>query len=730
MKSTKFYRRLGAAAVALCMAEAFADVANREARVDGEGVMRWTDDGSEVALWGVNYYTPFTVDYAAMKARKLDLKAEIRRDVEHFRRLGLDSIRIHCFDRQFSGPNGEFVDNEHVELLDYLIARAAAEGIYMVLTPIAWWGGSYAPDEKGFSNRFTMREMTTKREAWTCQAKFLKAFAEHVNRFTKRRYADDSAVVAFELINEPLYPPETPDEKVVEYVNVLADALRSSGTTKPIFYNCWQKRQAALSKARVDGVTGSYYPTGLVAGHALAGPQLGKVQASTLAPTERIAKRARMIYEFDAADTPGTYMYPALARLFRHEGVQVANMFQYDPLAVAPYNRGWRTHFLNLAYAPGKALSFAIAGEAFRRWPRGCDYAADPQALRYGPYRVDADEDLSEFAADDAFLYTNDTATRPPKPENLARVWGCGSSPVVASTGNGAYFFDRIGEGFWNVQLYPSVATVRDVYSGGEKLKKVTSLDELRITVRLPDLGETWSAWANGVFMGRAKGGILRLGPGEYAFTRGERLPGDWRRRIAARGLARFVAPLGDGYWQPPANCERPEEFNLFDVGRAMSAWCRGSWRQQTKDETGRPAYRMWAHGGFTETMNWTNLKFEADARELFRRFPDLNTAGRDLVLHIRGTLPETKRIEVVMTDEDGIPWGMILPISADWRDVTVPLASLRLFRHWMNGAEAPAGAKPDFGRMRTLSLGFGTYLLKDTARLEHGIEFSCVRLK
>lgn len=161
-----------------------------------------------------------------------------------------------------------------------------------------------------------------------------------------------------------------------------------------------------------------------------------------------------------------------------------------------------------------------------------------------------------------------------------------------------------------------------------------------------------------------------------------------------------------------------------------MKAWCPGAWRRQTKDETGRPACRMWAHGGFTETKNWTSLKFEADGRELFRRFPDLNTADRDLVLHIRGTLPETKQIEVVMTDADGLPWGMILPISTDWRDVTVPLASLRLFRHWMNGAEAPAGAKPDFGRMRTLNLGFGTYLLKDTARLEHGIEFSSVRLK
>ena len=30
--------------------------AERLAKVDAEGVMRWTDDGSEVALFGVNYY--------------------------------------------------------------------------------------------------------------------------------------------------------------------------------------------------------------------------------------------------------------------------------------------------------------------------------------------------------------------------------------------------------------------------------------------------------------------------------------------------------------------------------------------------------------------------------------------------------------------------------------------------------------------------------------------------
>ena len=56
MKYLAFFSLLTMAAFAVSRAD-------RLAKVDAEGVMRWTDDGSEVALFGVNYYPPFTVDY-------------------------------------------------------------------------------------------------------------------------------------------------------------------------------------------------------------------------------------------------------------------------------------------------------------------------------------------------------------------------------------------------------------------------------------------------------------------------------------------------------------------------------------------------------------------------------------------------------------------------------------------------------------------------------------------
>ena len=48
--------------------------ANRQARVDAQGVMRWTDDGSEVAVFGVNYYAPFALDYRVLRERGHDIK--------------------------------------------------------------------------------------------------------------------------------------------------------------------------------------------------------------------------------------------------------------------------------------------------------------------------------------------------------------------------------------------------------------------------------------------------------------------------------------------------------------------------------------------------------------------------------------------------------------------------------------------------------------------------------
>jgi len=65
-----------AAALLLLLAGADAhcapSTAGRLASVAPDGVLRWQDDGCEVALFGVNYCVPFVLEYAALGHLQLD----------------------------------------------------------------------------------------------------------------------------------------------------------------------------------------------------------------------------------------------------------------------------------------------------------------------------------------------------------------------------------------------------------------------------------------------------------------------------------------------------------------------------------------------------------------------------------------------------------------------------------------------------------------------------------
>ncbi len=462
----------------------------RTMQVDSEGVLRYEDNGEEVALFGVNYYPPFSMDYRRLKLLGIDHKSVIRQDVNHFKRLGLSTLRLHCFEREFCDGEGNFLDNEHIELLDYLIAECSQNGIYVVLTPIAWWGTQQ--QVKGcFPSRYaTIEEMLSDHHAWDCMARFLEQFGKHVNRYTGLRYADDPAIPVFELINEPIFKKDTPEEEMVAFANALAEGLRKSGTRKPIFFSAWLGKEHIVAQANVEGATHGWYPGGLHNARAIQEnllPKLDRFQREFLEPC--LDKKAKMIYEFDAANVSQTCVFPAMARAFRHAGVQIACQFQYDPMVLADCNANWRIHYLNLVYTPGKAMGFAIAAEVFKKIPRGYDAGTYPDNSRFGPFRVSYEEDLSECVTETEFLYANDTATRPPRPEALQRVWGVGSSCVADYGGNGAYFLDRTGDGEWLLEIYPDIVQIQDPYASnkGEKVRMLPGENDL--TLSLPDLG-------------------------------------------------------------------------------------------------------------------------------------------------------------------------------------------------------------------------------------------------
>ncbi len=762
----------------VCMALAAATAmprADRLATVDAEGVMRWMDDGTEVVLFGVNYYAPFTKDYKSIREKGLDFSRVMREDVAHFRRLGLTCVRIHCFDRQFSTHDGTFLNNHHVALLDELIDLCAQNGIYTILTPIAWWGGSYAEEKEGFSNDWSMHAMTTNRTAWAIQSRFLREFGQHENVITRRRYADDPAILCFELINEPLYPPKHPDEEVTAYINSLADGLRASGTKKPIFYNSWQGRNAAAGKARIDGVTGSTYPTGLVAGHALRGSQLAKVRGSTLRPDEHIARKARIIYEFDAADTRGAYMYPAFAKLFRHEDVQVATQFQYDPMCLADVNSNWQTHHLNLVYTPAKALSLAIAAEAFRRLPRGCNYTNAVNEMVFPPFRVNAERNLSQMSTDTDYLYTADTVDHPPTPERLRRVWGVGKSPVMASSGNGIYFLDKAVDGVWHLQLYPSVLNVHDEYSGGTQTKVEVLPEPPTLAVNLPDLGASFRVRevATGRTVAQACEGRVTLLPGDYVlenkstFGESERaavsaletpplytraaaericcwhlddVPRQWAcnkllsLNLSTVGATNIVVTVQSANGSetrafPISICIKSDDWEFFDAERALKARTKGCpdvKKSKSIDPHGRPAVRITAaKDTFAKRDYYAGMQYDCDSNGFKSVFGETGP-GKTLMFHARATDAFTKHVEVVFIHNDGGKWGVNVPLTQEWQTVRVPVESLQ--PRW--GTRRGDGTKPDISQVQRISIGYGRWLCEKALDKPHGFEFSSIKVE
>jgi hypothetical protein len=497
--------RCVAAVLMLCAIAASAGAqvrATRSAYLDDQGVVRWRDDGSEVALFGANYILPSASDYRAAGYLGADRKKMIDDDMAHFARMGWDGLRLTLWgDWENSDRAGNLIVNGHLDLFDYLIARARERGIYMLLSPIQTYNANW-PDAlrdtspPGFSNHFSKGALGTDQAAIAAQVNYLEQLLNHVNRYTGVAIKNEPAILFIELINEPWHHP---DDRAgsVRYINALVDAIRSTGCEKILFHNISQDFRIAdaIRESKVQGVTFGWYPSALNSGHELRGNYLRAVDSYAPLQSVPLGPRARIVYEFDSADLLTGYMYPAMARAFRGVGAQFASMFAYDMLATASRNLGWQTHYLNLVYTPRKAMSAIIAAEVMRRVPRLRSFGSYPENANFGDFHVNYEKNLGELAAADAFLYTGSTDTPPPNPEQLRRIAGVGSSRVVQYDGGGVYFLDRVRSGVWRLEVYPDAVPVRDPFAAPNRdvIDTRALWRSWPMRIRLSDLGASYT---------------------------------------------------------------------------------------------------------------------------------------------------------------------------------------------------------------------------------------------
>lgn len=447
---------------------------------------------SDGNYYGVNYTVPFAHAYRALGQLEVDRKEAIDRDVYHMARLGLNAFRLHLWDVELSDGEGRLLEdgNDHLDLLDYLIAQLEKRGIAVILTAQTNFGNGYPEkntDPNGsFSYKFDKCDVHDNPVAQRIQERYLHELVSHVNPYTGKSYASDPDIIAVEINNEPCHSGNA--RQITDYIDRMSRALRGAGWEKDILYNVshnLDRVEAYYAADDISGTTYQWYPTGLVHGAQRRGNFLPMLDSYDI-PWDTIPgymSRTRTIYEFDPADVLDTYLYPAAARSFRKNGFTWATQFAYDPIDMARYNTEYQTHFLNLGYTPGKAVGMMIAAEVMRQVPSGADYGKYPADTVFGADRqflVSARRNLAMLNDGERYYHTNTTDVLPVAPEKLRAISGVGSSPIVSTDGLGAYFLDKISDDVWRLEVMPDVIITEDPFA-----KPSLSRDVAVITGRL-----------------------------------------------------------------------------------------------------------------------------------------------------------------------------------------------------------------------------------------------------
>ena len=536
----------------------FSHASTPKVTVDRHGRMINSETRAEVRYYGTNYTLPFAHGFRAANALGIDIRTAIDRDVYHMSRMGLNAFRMHLWDAELADSVGNLVDNEHLALLDYLIAQLEKRGIDIILTAQTNFGNGYPEkniDTGAFTYDFEKCRIHEDPKAIAAQEKYISALSKHKNPYTGKTYADDPSIISMEINNEPCHMSSS--RQVKDYINTMVKALRRSGWEKPILYNVSHNGDVVdgYYDADIQGTTYQWYPIGLVAGRERKGNFLPYVADYNIpfSDCKRFDRMAKVVYEFDPADMLESYLFPAVARTFARNGFQWATQFAYDPIDLARFNTEYQTHYLNLAYTPQKALGMRIAAHAMANTP----YEQNAKPVNYPVDSIFNDitlsytNNLALLNSTNEYIHTNSTDKMPVSPDSLLSIAGYGSSPLVEYSGRGAYFIDKIpGTDVWRLEVLPDVFYTSDPFGKPSLRREFAHIINAThpMSLKLPNLGESFAAQKISPERGQiilAKEGTITVNPGVYFVGKDEaqidRIATD--NRLGAIRIDEYVMP-------------------------------------------------------------------------------------------------------------------------------------------------------------------------------------------
>lgn len=526
-----------------------------------------TTNGCEVALWGVNLQTALSWEYnGRLKQVGVPLEAEALRriadqNLDELVKMRATVIRMHLLPSDFSDADGNVRDSVFLDAFDYTVAGCKQRGIYVYLTLINEMGNRDFYEDSFLAGR-DRREWIADPALADKSARYVSQMLTRENRYTKIPYKDEPAIAVFEIANEPGYADYVDLGSdpllaayrqrfetwcaakgytgnfdlhyrvfryglVRTYIDRMCQSMRDTGSTKPVVWNLnWpqmiQGREdvfQAAADSTADGISFCLYPGQHDVKHPywsnpedLSGRNYLPLLKASYEEYERLgwalgrrfAKKAKLVYEFETFFNQGSYLYPAMARLFRALGVQAACMWTYSLTPAAEFMAG--SHHLNLYCTPQKAASFAIAGEVLAATPRysPLNWMREDN-LVFGDCAISFTNNLSVWRSGDTYMQSRATALAPPAPSPAVRnVLACGPSPYVTYEGTGLYTVE-IDNDAVEVDIHPDSEFMLPPWKGNRKgpWGRVTRLDcstPHRFALHHPD-------WQTGVRIWRVEDG-------------------------------------------------------------------------------------------------------------------------------------------------------------------------------------------------------------------------------